>query len=83
MPVIQVLSRGQVRAARAFLGWSIRDLAKVTGLAINTVSRFENGAADAQLETLIKIQDALQNAGVEFPNEFTVSYRQSEDAGQG
>jgi predicted transcriptional regulator len=79
MPIFRVLSRGQVRAARGFVGWSIRDLSKIAGVAVNTVSRFENGAADAQMETLVRIQTAFEDAGVEFPDEFTVTYRQTED----
>jgi transcriptional regulator with XRE-family HTH domain len=76
MPIIRVLSRGQVRAARGFVGWSIRDLAERSGVAVNTISRFENGTADAQMETLLKIQTTFEDAGVTFPDGFTVSFRQ-------
>ena len=55
----------QVRMARAALGWGVRELAEKAGVAVNTVSRFENGFG-AMVETLSRIQDALENAGVVF-----------------
>src|SRR5689334_3371870 len=59
------LSREQVRAARAVLGWRASDLAEKIGVATNTISRFENGAG-AFAETLDKIEAAFQSAGIEF-----------------
>jgi transcriptional regulator with XRE-family HTH domain len=55
----------QVRMARAALGWGVRELSEKAGVATNTVSRFENGFG-AMVETLIRIQSALENAGVIF-----------------
>ena len=57
----------QVKAARALLGLSQGDLAKMTGLGIATIKRLEistefRGAAT----TLWKVQTALEEAGVEF-----------------
>jgi transcriptional regulator with XRE-family HTH domain len=75
MPPIRTITREQVRAARGFAGWSIKDLAKRAGASINTISRFENGGGGAQLETLIKIRDAFEEAGVDFPDEDTVSMK--------
>jgi transcriptional regulator with XRE-family HTH domain len=60
-----MVTREQIRAARAVLGWSARDLAERTGVAANTVSRFENGA-DALGETLTKLQAVLEAHGIEF-----------------
>jgi transcriptional regulator with XRE-family HTH domain len=51
--------------ARATLGWSVHDLGKRAGVAGNTVSRFENGSG-AMVETLVRMQTALENAGVVF-----------------
>ena len=31
------------RAARALLGWGVRDLARESGLGFDTISQFENG----------------------------------------
>jgi transcriptional regulator with XRE-family HTH domain len=60
-----VITRLQVRMARAALGWSVRDLASKAGLSPNTVSRFENGAG-ARVDTLGQIQDVLERAGIIF-----------------
>ena len=55
----------QVRMARAALGWGVRELGEKAGVATNTVSRFENGFG-AMIETLVRIQRSLENAGVIF-----------------
>ncbi len=51
--------------ARAALGWGVRDLAKMAGIAPNTVSRFENGSG-AMVDTVAQIERALEAAGVIF-----------------
>lgn len=51
--------------ARVALGLSIQDLAQRTGIAVNTIGRIENGA-DARASTLRKIQQTLEDAGIEF-----------------
>ncbi len=60
-----MITRVQVKMARAALGWGVRDLASKAGVSANTVSRYENGA-DALGETLMKIQRSLEDAGVIF-----------------
>ena len=60
-----MITRLQIRMARAALGWGVRDLADRAGLAPNTVSRFENGA-DARVDTLVQMQDVLERAGIIF-----------------
>ena len=60
-----MISREQLRMARAALGWGVRDLASQTGLGVSTVTRFENGA-DAYSETLRKIEAALEAEGIRF-----------------
>jgi len=62
-----MLAREQVRMACAALNWSVRDLAERAGVAVNSVSRFENGA-DALGETLGKFQRVLEAEGIEFLN---------------
>jgi transcriptional regulator with XRE-family HTH domain len=66
--LLLVITREQLKMARAALGWSVRDLAKRAGVAANTVSRYENGA-DAYGDTLAKLQRALEAGGVVFLNE--------------
>ena len=60
-----MISREQVKMARAALGWGVRELAEKAGTTANTISRFENGA-DAMGGTLAKIEAALTLAGVVF-----------------
>ena len=60
-----MITREQVKMARAALGWGVRELAEKAGTTANTVSRFENGA-DAMGGTLAKIEAALEAAGAVF-----------------
>ena len=60
-----MITRLQIRMARAALGWGVRDLADRAGLAPNTVSRFENGA-DARVDTVTQMQEVLERAGIVF-----------------
>jgi transcriptional regulator with XRE-family HTH domain len=60
-----MITRVQIRMARAALGWGVRDLANNAGLSPNTVSRFENGAG-ARVDTLGQIQYVLEKAGITF-----------------
>jgi transcriptional regulator with XRE-family HTH domain len=59
-----VLIPEQVRAARALLDWSARDLADVAKLGLSTIQRFERGGAITPAN-LDAIRTALE-AGVEF-----------------
>jgi transcriptional regulator with XRE-family HTH domain len=63
-----MVTREQVRMARAALDWSMRELAEKAGVAMNTVNRYENGA-DALGENLLKIRRALEAGGVVFIDE--------------
>ena len=63
-----MITRVQVKMARAALGWGVRDLASKAGVSANTVSRYENGA-DALGETLMKIQRSFEDADVIFIDE--------------
>ena len=63
-----MMTREQVRMARAAVGWGVRDLAEKADVSANTVSRFENGS-DALGDTLTRIQRALEQAGVIFIDE--------------
>lgn len=58
-----MLTNLQVKMARAALGWGVRDLAKQAGITPPTVTKFENGG-NVTVETLKKIQAALEEAGI-------------------
>ncbi len=71
-----MISAGQIRAARALLGLDQRRLAELAGLSLPTVQRMEasTGAqVRGNVESLMKIVDALEKAGVELIAEGAVS----------
>ena len=70
-----MITREQIRMARAALSWGMKTLAEKAEVSGNTISRYENGA-DAYGETLAKLQRTLENAGVIFIDE-------DDDAGVG
>ena len=59
---------GQIKAARALLGWTAQDLANQSEVGVATVRRYEMSPAipKAQLDKLLKIKAALETAGIEF-----------------
>ena len=67
------LKREQLKGARAILGLTVREVADLSGVAPNTISRYENGY-DALGETLDKIQTALESAGIDFPDNATIRF---------
>jgi transcriptional regulator with XRE-family HTH domain len=58
----------EIRAGRALLGWSQLQLAEAASVGVATVRRLE--AADTQIrgsvDSVWKIQQALERAGIEF-----------------
>ncbi len=61
------ISSGQIRAARALLGWSQKDLGRAAGLSPAVVGRVERGSDVAHDEANFgKVADALDNAGIRF-----------------
>ena len=63
-----MITSDQIRAARALLRWSGKDLAEKTGLGFSTLMRLEvlDGVPSAQARTLEAIQKAFEQAGIEF-----------------
>ena len=63
-----MLISGQVRAGRAFLGWSRKELAERAGVNISTVQRVERRKRElkANVHSLRKIEQALVAGGIEF-----------------
>jgi transcriptional regulator with XRE-family HTH domain len=54
--------------ARAALNWTVRDLAKATGLHRNTINNIEVGRYAGDPESLAVIERVLTRAGIEFTN---------------
>uniref|UniRef100_UPI004043E951 PAS domain-containing protein n=1 Tax=Microvirga sp. G4-2 TaxID=3434467 RepID=UPI004043E951 len=55
----------QVRAARAIVGWSARELAEAAGVSLSTVRRIEE-AQSHDMRMLAAVRSTLEQAGVEF-----------------
>ncbi len=58
----------QMRAARALLRWSARELAEKSGLSLPTVQRMEaaTGIPSAMVRSIVAIKETLEAAGIEF-----------------
>lgn len=63
-----IVNARQIRAARAWLGWSQQQLADASTVAKRTVIRAEQegGEQAVQLRTLRDLQRALEDGGVRF-----------------
>lgn len=61
-----MIDSGQIRAARALLGWKQSDLAARSGVSEISIKNIERGATDPRASTLRAIQDAFSQAGVIF-----------------
>ena len=63
-----LITTPQIRAARALLRWSANDLSDKSGVCISTIKRLEvmDGVPAINISTMVAIQRALENAGVEF-----------------
>ena len=61
----------QIRAARALLGMRQDQLAKAAKIGLATLQRIEqtDGLVQANFSTVLKIQGALERAGIEFTDE--------------
>lgn len=56
----------QLRAARAWLGWSQDELAIKSGVSKHTIARYEQERSVAYDGTLAKLKSTLEAAGIRF-----------------
>jgi len=65
----------QMRAARALLGLDQRELAQKSGLSLPTIQRMESsdGVVRGNVDSLMKLVDALATSGIELIGEGAVS----------
>jgi transcriptional regulator with XRE-family HTH domain len=70
-----MITAAQMKAARALLGLDQRALAELSGLSLPTIQRMEasDGVVRGNVESLMKLVHALQNAGVELIGEGAAS----------
>ncbi len=62
------VTTGQIKAARALLGWSQSDLAAASGLSTPTIKRIEATGGDlgGRPDTAARVVATLEKAGAEF-----------------
>ena len=70
-----MITAAQIRAARALLGLDQRALAEAAGLSLPTIQRMEGsgGQVRGNVESLVKVIDALERAGIELIGEGAAS----------
>ena len=70
-----MITAAQIRAARALLGMDQRRLAEAAGLSLPTIQRMEASAGQVRgnVESLVKVVEALEKAGIELLGEGAVS----------
>ena len=61
-----MISIEQIKAARALLEWTQEDLAKAAGLSKPSINNIERRIAHPKVDTLLSIQKAFEEGGVEF-----------------
>ena len=63
-----MLSVVQIKAARAFLSWSVNDLASHCGVGATTIRKYEmqEGIPAGTVKNLLAIKSCLENHGIEF-----------------
>ncbi len=70
-----MITAPQMRAARALLGLDQRALAQLAGLSLPTIQRMEASAGQVRgtVDSLVKVVEALDGAGVELIGEGAAS----------
>jgi ribosome-binding protein aMBF1 (putative translation factor) len=70
-----MISGRQVRAARAVLGWSMRDLALQSFVSVAAIRLFESreDRTDEERRQLEAVQAALEAAGIYFEGDSTAT----------
>lgn len=63
-----MITSSQMRAARALAGMDQKTLAEMAGVSLPTIQRMEasDGTVRAVVDTLVKVVEALERAGVEL-----------------
>ncbi len=70
-----MITAAQLRAARALLGIDQRQLAEASGLSLPTIQRMEasDGNIRGNVDSLVKLIDALETLGIDLINAGAVS----------
>lgn len=70
-----MIAREQIKAARALLDWSQKDLAEKSGVSEATIKLIETAKIHSKPDTLQQIQDSIETAGIEFLPQKGVRFR--------
>ncbi len=72
-----MMTAGQLRASRALLGIDQRELSALSGVSLATIQRMEKSEGNVRgvVESLTKVVEALDRAGVELISENESSER--------
>ena len=62
----KMITRAQIRAARALIDWTQTDLAQASGVSQVAIKNFERGVTDPRVSTITNIEAAFDQAGVIF-----------------
>lgn len=70
-----MITATQMRAARALLGIDQRQLAELAGVSVPTIQRMESSDGNVRgvIDSLIKLIEALDRAGIELIGENAIS----------
>jgi len=70
-----MITSGQMKAARALLGVDQRQLADLCAVSLPTIQRMEasGGTVRGMIDTLVKVVEALDRAGIELIGDFSPS----------
>lgn len=70
-----MITSGQMRAARALLGLDQRQFAELCRVSLPTIQRMEasDGTVRGMIDTLVKVVEALDRAGIELIGDFAQS----------
>ncbi len=70
-----MITAAQLKAARALLGMDQKGLAEASGLSLPTIQRMEasDGTIRGNVDSLMKLVNALAEAGIELIGEDAVS----------
>ncbi|MGF1613370.1 MAG: helix-turn-helix domain-containing protein [Gammaproteobacteria bacterium] len=71
-----MITSAQMKAARGLLGIDQRQLADLAGLSLPTIQRMEasQGTIRGNVDSLVKVVEALERAGIELIGEGAVSH---------
>ena len=63
-----MITSGQIKAARALLGLTVAEMAKLAGIGFTTMVRLESadGVPAGNVKTLTAVKSAIEKAGIEF-----------------